>query len=124
MEAVLIDSGGIPDQGGATKPGAICFRLRRAGIADTNPQHPKLLALIAAGATVEEFVSASTRAKGKGNPFAYLLSVVESERRQAAAMASQIHHGAMPNKQEAMEAKNRAIAAQWAEKMRARNEVV
>ncbi len=77
-----------------TPAGAICKALRMAGIADTNPSHPTLLALIEAGATVDEFAGAAPQAVGKSKPFSYVLSVVTNERQRAAGL--RLHHGAMP----------------------------
>lgn len=77
-----------------TPAGAICKALRMAGIGDTNPSHPTLLALIEAGATVDEFTGAAPQAAGKSKPFSYVLSVVTNERQRAAGL--RLHQGAMP----------------------------
>jgi hypothetical protein len=60
--------------------------IRSEGVPDGNPQHPKLLALIAAGAEIGEFVDAARLAQEKG--FAYLLAVVEGRRRDAEKIAA------------------------------------
>lgn len=77
---------------------AVCIALRQAGVADTNASHPKLIALVAAGAVPAEFVSfvnASRRA-GVSDGFAYVMKAVEESRKRAKAMSEQIHHGALP----------------------------
>jgi uncharacterized protein YdaU (DUF1376 family) len=98
-----------------TRQGLLCRRLRQMGIADVNPGHPLLLALLEAGATDEEFLGFVEVAKTKDRPFSYLLGAVEGERKRAADVASQIHRGPMPNRQEAIENRNRSVAQAWAE---------
>lgn len=103
---------------GASKPtqaGAICAALRRAGIGDTNPGHPRLLTLIAAGATEAEFTGFAASAIDGGKGFAWVLGAVEGERKRAASTAQQLHRGPMPNKREALEASNHEIAQRWAQ---------
>ena len=102
-----------------TQAGALCGALRRAGIADTNPGHPRLLALLEAGAQEAEFTGfvRQATAKAPGAPFAYLLAMVEGERTRAASGAAGLHRGAMPNKQEALEQRNKAVGQSWAAKM-------
>lgn len=77
-------------------PAQICFALRKHGIASVQVQHPTLLALVQAGATVEEFIEAVDAAKSKSRPFEYLLSVVKGRREDAAKMAASVHQGPMP----------------------------
>lgn len=79
-----------------TPAGAICRALRQAGISDTNPGHPTLQVLLDAGATEAEFLGAVDESRDKGKPFAYLLGVVEGQRKRAAEAATQLHRGAMP----------------------------
>lgn len=69
--------------------------LRKAGI-DANAHHPRLLALVQSGATVEEFLAFADKAKLTDNAFPYLLGCVEGERKRAAATAGQLHQGVMP----------------------------
>jgi hypothetical protein len=76
-----------------------------------------LLALLDAGAQWAEFASAAKSSTDKSQPFAYLLSVVEGERRRAAQMAPTLHHGPMPNRQESLEQRNREVAERWAAQM-------
>lgn len=80
-------------------PGArVCLALKAHGIRG-NPSHPLLIALVNAGATPQEFADAAPAAKGKADPFAYLLGVVQGRRRDAAEAASSLHKGAMPQRQ-------------------------
>lgn len=67
-----------------TTGGAVCARLKSAGVIDVNPQHPKLLALLAAGLTEDEIVAAGIEAKSRGKGFAYTLATAEGRRRDAA----------------------------------------
>ena len=76
-----------------TPAGAICRSLRTAGIANTNPGHPMLGALLEAGATEAEFVGAVAEAATKRDPFAYLLSVVKGQREEAAKAVQGLHKG-------------------------------
>lgn len=79
-----------------TLPAQVCRALKAAGIAAVNPSHPTLLALLEAGASIEEFVGAASKASRKRDPFPYLLSVVQGQREDAAKSADGLHRGAMP----------------------------
>jgi hypothetical protein len=87
------NSDGIPPP---TKAGAICCAIRSHGIAACNPSHPKLAALIEAGAELGEFDDAARDGAAKGKGFAWVLGAVEGRRRDAASAANGIHHGQMP----------------------------
>lgn len=89
-----------PSAGSAcTSAGSACLTLKAAGIADVSPGNPKLQALLAAGATLPEFLDAAQRAVASGNArFGYVLAIVANERRRAAELAAQLHAGAMPAK--------------------------
>ena len=76
--------------------GAACLAMKAVGLPDTSPGNPKLRALVQAGATVEEFVDAARKALSAKAGFSYALTVVENSRKAAAAMASQLHNGALP----------------------------
>jgi hypothetical protein len=95
-EAGEVDVAQIVGGATPTQAGSICGALRRSGIADTNPGHPRLLALIAAGATEAEFTGFVKAAIDKGAGFAWLLGAVEGERKRAAANAPALHQGVMP----------------------------
>jgi hypothetical protein len=79
-----------------TDAGRICRAMKAAGIADVNPGNQTLLTLLEAGANEAEFVGAAREALKKPAGFAYALSVVVNGRKRAAAMAGQLHTGAMP----------------------------
>lgn len=79
-----------------TAAGAVCRALRQAGMADTNPGHPRLLALLDAGATEAEFTGFAPQAIAKGAGFAWVLGAVEGERKRAKQTAELAHQGVMP----------------------------
>ncbi|HLP99184.1 MAG TPA: YdaU family protein [Sideroxyarcus sp.] len=99
--------------GACLTAGAVCKRIIELGIPPTtcNPGHPDLAALLAAGAAMPEFEGAARVCVEKGKGFPYLLGIVKGQREQAAALV--LHKGAMPNKQEALEAGNRTVAETW-----------
>ena len=55
-----------------------------------------LIALCEAGATIEEFTSAGPNAKGKDDPFAYVVGTVKRRREEAARASQGLHQGPMP----------------------------
>lgn len=63
--------------------------MRKSGLGDANPGHPTLLALVAAGATDEEFQHATAEAVSRRKGFAYALGVLTRQRDAAAALALQ-----------------------------------
>lgn len=65
-----------------TLAASVCKSLKELNYLDINPSHPKLLAMLEAGATHEEFVNAAQTAKIK--KFSYVLGMVEGMRKQAA----------------------------------------
>lgn len=81
-----------------TPAGVVCKALKQAGVQAVNPSNQTLLALLDAGATVDEFVSAATKAADKSRPFEYLLTVVQNERQRAKSIAGTLHQGVMPSK--------------------------
>lgn len=86
-----------PEAAGAapTPAGLICRALKAAGIQRVNPGHPKLAELIAVGATSAELVGYAEQAKGKGEPFTWLLTAAMNERKQAAQQAHGMRAGPM-----------------------------
>jgi uncharacterized protein YdaU (DUF1376 family) len=60
------------------------IRMKAAGLQAVNPSHPKLLALLDAGITVDELAQAAGEAVAKGKNFAYALATAEGRRRDAA----------------------------------------
>lgn len=83
-----------------TLAGLVCKAMKTAGIADPNPGHATLLALLEAGADLAEFASAAADAVDREKGFAYALGIVANRRKEAAAMAaSGMHQGALPASQ-------------------------
>ena len=87
--------------------------LKAAGIGNVNPGNLRLTTLLAAGAQQDEFLAHAEKARDKGDAFAYVLAAVEGERKRAAATAGQLHTGRLPNRQEALEERNRAVGLAW-----------
>lgn len=80
-----------PRGASALAPGVeVVSALRRAGLPDGNAHHPELAALIADGATVDEFLSLLPKAQqnATGSVFAYLLRTVAGCRQRAKALAT------------------------------------
>ena len=95
-----------------TIPGLVCKALRESGIPDGNPTHPDLIALCAAGATVEEFTHAAIEAKEKNKGrFKYIVATVKNRREDAAKL--NLHQGVIPNRQESLEIANGIATDQW-----------
>lgn len=92
--------------------GQVCKAMKQAGIGDVSPGNQTLKTLIDAGATLDEFTGAAAKAVSSQKGFAYALGIVKRDREQAAAMAGKLHRGELPaqvNRQEALEARNRAV---------------
>jgi uncharacterized protein YdaU (DUF1376 family) len=98
-----------------TAHAVVCRAIRQAGIAAANPSNPRLRSLVDAGATSAEFLAFVAKSLEARDPFAYLLGAVEGERKRAAKTSGALHRGPMPsaNRQEAIEARNRAVADEW-----------
>ena len=80
----------------ASDVGRVCKAMRQCGISSLNTGNPTLRALLDAGATDQEFVDAANKAVSEQKGFAYALGIVAGERKRAAAIAEQIHRGALP----------------------------
>lgn len=92
--------------------GACCKTMIRHGVQGCNPHHPILLALLQAGAVEEEFVQAARNAASRGKTsFAYVIGTVKRQREEAAKLV--LHKGRMPNRQELLEASNKAATEGW-----------
>ncbi len=65
------------DFGKTTEAGEICKAIKAGGIPGVSPSHPELLALIAKGVTLEQFVDATKTAVKKNKGFPYMLGVVK-----------------------------------------------
>ena len=61
--------------------------MRSAGMADTNPGDPRLIALVDQGATLEEFQGAAADAVAKKKGFAWALAALAGKRADAATIA-------------------------------------
>lgn len=90
-------AGTHPPPSDGTRAGQLCRVLRKAGIADTAPGHPDLIALAEAGVTDAEAQGAALSAvdRGKGR-FAYVLGILKGQRIEAAQTAKGLHQGPMP----------------------------
>ena len=69
-----------------TAAGAVCKAMRQAGLMSSNPGDPRLLALLAQGATEAEFVGIAAEAYAGGKGFAWVLAVLQKRRTEAAAI--------------------------------------
>ena len=69
-----------------TAAGTICKAMRGAGLMSSNPGDPRLLALLAQGATEEEFVGIACEAVTSGKGFAWVLHVLAARRAEAASI--------------------------------------
>jgi len=65
-----------------TIAGSVCLQLKTMNITGVNPTHPKLLGLIEAGASLEEFVDVASTVTIK--KFSYVIGAVDNMRKQAA----------------------------------------
>ncbi|MDQ3186276.1 MAG: YdaU family protein [Pseudomonadota bacterium] len=96
----------------ASAAGACCKTMIRHGVQGCNPHHPTLQALLQAGAVEEEFVQAARSAASRGKAsFAYVVGTVKRQREEAAKLV--LHQGRMPNRQELLEASNKAATEGW-----------
>lgn len=111
-------------QAGATPGASVTLALKAHGIGGVGPSHPRLTALLAAGATVEEFTAFAAKAldAAPARAFEYVLGCVEGERQRAKDTAAKLHRGPMPvaqSKQAALEARNAATVAKLKESLNA-----
>lgn len=58
--------------------------MRKAGMADANPSHPELIALVKAGVPADIFAAAAEEAVRRGKHFAYAIGVVKRQVAEAA----------------------------------------
>lgn len=72
----------------ASPSGVVCLAIRGQGIADANPSHPELLALLEAGAGVDVFIDAAKQAVTKGKGFRYVIGTVKGRMEDAAKTAT------------------------------------
>lgn len=92
-----------------TTAGEICKAIKLAGITDINQSNPTFVALLAAGAGVDEFAHAAAAARQNNKPhFNYILGIVKKQREDAAKLV--LHQSSLPASASAKEA-GRQIAA-------------
>lgn len=70
-----------------TSGGMACRVMREAGMAQTNPGDPRLLALLQQGATLPEFAGIAREAVEKGKGFAWVLVALAARRQDAAQLS-------------------------------------
>lgn len=71
-----------------TAAGRACLAMRRAGLMQTNPSHPSLLAAIAEGATDADFEHTAREAADSGKGFAWAIATVRGRLADAKTGAS------------------------------------
>lgn len=83
------DQGADPPLDGhsPTQAGSVCKAMRQAGLQQTNPGDPRLLALLEQGATEAEFSGLAAEAARGGKGFAWVLVALQNRRAEAAAIA-------------------------------------
>ena len=89
------------------------MEIKRIGIVDVNPSHPKLLMLIESGATIDEFMHAARTAKGKSKGFRYVLGIVEGQRTEAESAKENVLQGKIPNKADMLLQSNKQAVSEW-----------
>lgn len=106
---------------GHSLAGAVCLIAKKMGIGLVNPGNSKLNALLNSGVQIGQFQEAIQKALDARKSFTYALAIVEREAKDAQALVSGlgakslIGGGSRPlNKQEALEQRNRDVAAAWA----------
>ncbi|MFM9922732.1 DUF1376 domain-containing protein [Variovorax sp. H27-G14] len=77
------ETGDIARANPVLSAGEVCKAIRSAGVADANPSSPKLVKLIEAGITLDEFIAAAEAAVRKQAGFGYALTTAENRRRDA-----------------------------------------
>lgn len=98
-----------------TEAARVCIALKAVGIAGVSPGNQRLRMLLEAGADLQEFLAFADKARqsAPGKEFPYILAAVEGERKRAASMSGTLARGRLPTKQEALEARNRAVAEEF-----------
>lgn len=87
-----------PETNKSTAAGKIAVAMMSAGInkLTIKQHHPTFLALIAAGATIDEFIAAANQTVSGGkSDFAYSVGIVKRQREDAAKLV--LHQGEMPD---------------------------
>lgn len=71
-----------------SRAGLACKAMRRAGLADVNPADPRLLALLDAGVSDDEFAMVAAEASARRKGWAWVLATIAGRRNDAAQMAA------------------------------------
>jgi hypothetical protein len=120
------DGASAPEPGPETPKstaGEACKAMRQAGLQDANPGHPELLALLAAGITVDELASAAADAVKLGKGFVYAMRMAATRRRDAAnvgALPTAAPGRQQPTGETAYQRGMREKVAAWAPALAAR----
>lgn len=93
-----------PPTGPRTPAAAACRAMRAAGLSDASPSHPRLIAALDAGVTVDELCDAARTAVAAGKGFAYAIATAVGRRADAAEQAAQPTPTADPDSRSAIEA--------------------
>lgn len=72
-----------------TQAAECAMAMKRGGIGSVSPQHPELLAFVAAGITPAQFEQAAQVAVSKAKGFAYALGVLKGQLREANSLTSE-----------------------------------
>lgn len=96
-----------------TPAASVCMEIKKIGIIDVNPSHPKLLMLVESGATIDEFMHAARTAKDKGKGFKYVLGIVEGQRTEAESAKGKVLQGKIPNKADELLQRNNESTKNW-----------
>jgi uncharacterized protein YdaU (DUF1376 family) len=70
-----------------TPAGLACRAMKAKGLSQVNPGDPRLTALLDQGATVDEFAGIAEEAVAKSKGFAWVLTVLQNRRAEAAQIA-------------------------------------
>lgn len=95
-----------------TPAGVACRAMKAAGMAQVNPGDPRLSALLAQGATVEELSGIAAEAVSKGKGFAWALKALEGRRTDAQTITLAPVAQASPQAAAAVESTRRLLAEQ------------
>jgi hypothetical protein len=110
---------GVHDPNVGTPGGAVCARLKSDGIIDVNPMHPRLLALLEAGLTVEEIAAVGPEAKEKGKGFHWILATAEGRRRDASNVKKMPERSAVDDRLSPAGRSTAEAAKRWLESQEA-----
>jgi uncharacterized protein YdaU (DUF1376 family) len=105
-------------QQGPSHAGTACRAMREAGLSDTNPGDPRLLALLESGTTVDELRGIAKEAADKGKGWPWALKVIASRRQEAAGIRttpSAAVRSPVANRQQQIELENERVAREWAQ---------